>query len=541
MREKEEIMDTSGNETLNGQLTLNGNQAPLPAGHRALENPISGMETMGKGDSPVLAGRYKVVRRLGEGGMGSVWLAEDTKLDNRQVAIKMLPAVLAGKKGAYRQVKQEALMAMKLSHPNIATVRAFEEDEGGSPFLVMDYIEGTGLDDHLAEKGALGEAETLKLLGPVAAALDYAHDKGVVHRDVKPGNVIVDKTGTPYVLDFGIAREIQETMTRVTGKFSSGTLLYMSPEQLNGRAPKAAQDVYSFAAMAYECLTGAPPFSRGQIEWQIVNNPPEPLPEEAAGEALRQGVMAGLSKEPEKRPGTCTGVLGRGSADKRNGENHEAKEAHRKWEEEAFRVWERARAEEEQRRRQEQAERLERRRKEQAERLARERARAEYAQRQKEEELEAERKARKEAEAEARGRAVGWAWFLGIVLMVGGLLAYGLWQQEHEASQGRRYTGRTPVETKGRGATDAAVARDERPEGERSSRAGERTTIRVGSREVALRWCPADTFTMGSPDGEAGRNTDETQHRVTLTRGFWLGETEVTQGLWREVMGENPS
>ncbi len=259
-----------------------------------------------------LAGRYNVLRRLGEGGMGSVWLAEDLKLDGRRVAIKMLPAVLAGKKTAYRQVKQEALMAMKLSHPNIATVRAFEEEEGGNPFLVMDYIEGMGLDEILAEKGTLSEEETVKLLAPVAAALDYAHAKGVVHRDVKPGNVMVAKDGTPYVLDFGIAREIQETMTRVTGKFSSGTLLYMSPEQLNGRAPKAAQDVYSFAAMAYECLKGEPPFARGQIEWQIVNNPPEPLPEEVASESLRGRIMEGLAKTPEGRPGTCAGVLSEG-------------------------------------------------------------------------------------------------------------------------------------------------------------------------------------------------------------------------------------
>ncbi|MBR4190637.1 MAG: serine/threonine protein kinase [Kiritimatiellae bacterium] len=275
---------------------------------------IGGLETLRDGDTLWLAGRYKVVRRLGEGGMGSVWLAEDTKLDGKQFAIKMLPAVFAGKKGAYRQVKQEALMAMKLSHPNIATVRAFEEDEGGAPFLVMDYIEGRGLDEILAEKGPLGEAETRRLLGPVAAALDYAHSQGVVHRDVKPGNVMVRKDGTPFVLDFGIAREIQETMTRVTGKFSSGTLLYMSPEQLRGRAPKPAQDVYSFAAMAYECLTGAPPFSRGQIEYQIVNEAPEPLPADAAAEPLRQGIMAGLAKEPEARPGTCMEVLGNGGA-----------------------------------------------------------------------------------------------------------------------------------------------------------------------------------------------------------------------------------
>ena len=273
---------------------------------------LSGGWTESGDGQVVLGGRYRVVRRLGEGGMGSVWLAEDSMLDGRKVAVKMLPAVLAGKKGACRQVKQEALVAMKLAHPNIATVRAFEEEEGGVPFLVMDYIDGATLEEVLAENGPLGAEETVRLLGPVAAALDYAHGKGVVHRDVKPENVMVAKDGTPYVLDFGIAREIQETMTRMTGKLSSGTLLYMSPEQLRGRAPQAAQDVYSFAAMAYECLTGAPPFARGQVEWQIMNEPPAPLAEGVAGAVLREGVMAGMAKEPEGRPGSCAEVLGTG-------------------------------------------------------------------------------------------------------------------------------------------------------------------------------------------------------------------------------------
>ena len=270
------------------------------------DNTINNEMTMGGATGTLLAGRYRVVRQLGQGGMGSVWLAEDEKLDGFKVAIKMLPSVLVNNKRAYAQVKAEALVSLKLSHPNIVTVRAFEE-EGGSPFLVMDYIDGQTLDDYLAEKGKLTEEETVKLLKPVAAALDYAHTQGVVHRDVKPGNVMIRKDGTPFVLDFGIAREIQETMTRVTGKLSSGTLLYMSPEQLNGAAPKPAQDIYSFAAMAYECLKGEPPFSRGQIEYQIVNNKPEPLGPQFAN--CGPGVMAGLEKKPENRPASCAAVL----------------------------------------------------------------------------------------------------------------------------------------------------------------------------------------------------------------------------------------
>lgn len=256
-------------------------------------------------EKPLLIGRYQVVRQLGRGGMGSVWLAKDTQLDDKLFAVKMLPAILVSNKRAYRQLKDEAIVAMKLVHPNIVQIRAFEENNG-NPFLVMDYVEGDTLDDILADKGKLSEEEAVKILRPIAEALDYAHAQNVVHRDIKPANVMIRKDGHPYILDFGIAREIQETMTRVTGKLSSGTLLYMSPEQLNGHSPKPAQDVYSFGAMAYECLNGEPPFCRGQIEHQILNTKPAPL---SGGISIAGGIMAALEKTPERRPATCSAVL----------------------------------------------------------------------------------------------------------------------------------------------------------------------------------------------------------------------------------------
>ena len=275
------------------------------------DTTINDAVTMPGGEGALLANRYRIVRQLGAGGMGSVWLAEDTQLDNKQFAIKMLPSILVSNKRAYRQLKDEALVAMKLTHPNIVTLRAFEE-YNGNPFLVMDYIDGQTLDDYLVGKGKLSEEESIRVLRPIAAALDYAHTKGIVHRDVKPANVMIRKDGQPFILDFGIAREIQETMTRVTGKLSSGTLLYMSPEQLHGAAPKKEQDIYSFAAMAYECLSGNPPFSRGQIEYQIDNDTPEPLADcvgPDASKSIATSVMSGLAKKPEDRPSTCAAVL----------------------------------------------------------------------------------------------------------------------------------------------------------------------------------------------------------------------------------------
>ena len=297
-----------------------------------ISDTINDALTMAGGEGALLAGRYRIVKPLGQGGMGSVWLAEDTLLDGKLFAIKMLPSILMSNKRAYRQLKDEALVAMKLTHPNIVTLRTFEENDG-NPFLVMDYVEGQTLDDYLAEAGngergmgngrartpgaprygVLPEEEVVRLLKPIASALDYAHEQGVIHRDIKPGNVMIRNDGHPFILDFGIAREIQETMTRVTGKLSSGTLLYMSPEQLNGDPPKSDQDIYSFAATVYECIKGEPPFSRGNIEFQIMNKEPEPLVggsvDHTVTRSIAASVMAGLAKNPQDRPVSCAAVL----------------------------------------------------------------------------------------------------------------------------------------------------------------------------------------------------------------------------------------
>ena len=162
-----------------------------------LENTINDDKTIAGGIGTMLAGRYHILRQLGEGGMGSVWLAEDRQLDNRKVAIKMLPSIVVTDKRAYQQLKSEALVSLKLVHPNIVTLRAFEENNG-APFLVMDYIKGQTLSDYLAVKGKLSEAETIKLLKPIAAALDYAHGEKVIHRDIKPSNIIILSDGCPF-------------------------------------------------------------------------------------------------------------------------------------------------------------------------------------------------------------------------------------------------------------------------------------------------------------------------------------------------------
>ena len=283
--------------------------------------------TVGNGAGrALLMNRYRILRQLGQGGMGSVWLAEDILLDDKLFAVKMLPSILVSNKRAYNQLKSEALVSMKLVHQNIVALRAFEEN-GNNPFLVMDYIEGETLDDWLEERGTAngragaradrsrepgaGEDEIIRLLRPVAEALDYAHREGVVHRDVKPSNVIIRKDGHPFILDFGIAREIQETMTRVTGRMSSGTLMYMSPEQLmdshhiDGRA-----DIYSLGVVLYEMLAGVRP-NKGAtavellakaIKGEKLPDVRTMSPEVSAAVAYVLSLMC--SPDPEKRPQT---------------------------------------------------------------------------------------------------------------------------------------------------------------------------------------------------------------------------------------------
>jgi len=253
----------------------------------------------------VLAGRYEVLRRLGQGGMGQVYLAKDQTLNGREVALKTLHGLVAGNKRALKRLKKEAQNAMKLSHPHIVTTRSFEETEEGS-FIIMDYIEGETLDDYLAECETLSENEVADLFGPIAEALDYAHSKGVIHRDISPSNVLLDQDKNVFLTDFGIAEEVRETVLRTTGQDTSGKVPYMSPEQLGGEKPTPAQDIYSLAATMYECLTGEPPFVRGDIAHQIRNADPKTLESESE---LAQRIMVGLAKDSSHRPGSAKGLV----------------------------------------------------------------------------------------------------------------------------------------------------------------------------------------------------------------------------------------
>ena len=202
---------------------------------------------------------------------------------------------------------------MKLSHPHIVTLRSFEQGEEGA-FLVMDYVEGGSLDDLLAEKERLTEEEVRTVFEPIAEALDYAHQEKVIHRDIKPSNILISKEGKPYLMDFSIAQLVRETHTKLTGS-SSGAPAYMSPEQVRGAKPTPAQDIYNLAATMYECLKGDVPFSRGDIQYQIMHEKPEPLESESD---LAARIMRGLAKEPGERPSSAKWLVVGGAVVPRN-------------------------------------------------------------------------------------------------------------------------------------------------------------------------------------------------------------------------------
>ena len=256
-------------------------------------------------DLQVFEDRYEIIEELGRGGMGIVYKAYDRELE-MNVAIKVLPDELTNSKRAITDLKREAKLAMQLRHPNIAALYHFAHS-GETKFLVMELLEGQSLEDRLQEKEVLDLEEVQIIAKQLASALDYAHGEKVVHRDIKPDNIflhIKNDDEEVRIMDFGIARQIKDSMTRLTRQDSSGTLLYMPPEQLQGKRTDGRADIYALGATLYECLAGTPPFYQGGIEYQIVNNAPQPIDE--MPEEVNAALLKALAKLPDERFATAT-------------------------------------------------------------------------------------------------------------------------------------------------------------------------------------------------------------------------------------------
>ena len=258
----------------------------------------------------VLSDRFSIEKLLGVGGMGRVYLARDQVLE-RPVAIKVLREVLSRDTGSVRRLVEEARAAIRLAHPNVLRVDDYH-DAGTVKFLAMEYVDGGSLADRLGREIRLGEAETCRLAIAICLGLEHAHANRVIHRDLKPANILLGKDGSVKIADFGIARVARDSVSRLTSQSDSGTLIYMSPEQLLGKGGAAA-DIYSLGVMLYEMLAGDPPFHSGDITFQIRETPPPPLP--GVSPWLAAVVMQCLEKDPDKRfagPGELRAALEQG-------------------------------------------------------------------------------------------------------------------------------------------------------------------------------------------------------------------------------------
>jgi predicted Ser/Thr protein kinase len=223
-----------------------------------------------------LAGEYSLQRELGRGGMGVVYLARDVRLD-RDVAIKILPTHLASTPSAREQFLREARMAAKLSHPNIVPIHRVAE-AGGFVFFVMAYVEGETLGERLRARGPLPPAEAARILREVAWALAYAHGRGIVHRDVKPDNILLEAgTGRALVTDFGIAHGTDATSATDPGKIT-GTAHFMSPEQAAGERVDGRSDIYALGVVGYLALSGRLPFESSNLPALLVRQATEASP-----------------------------------------------------------------------------------------------------------------------------------------------------------------------------------------------------------------------------------------------------------------------
>lgn len=246
--------------------------------------------------------RYQILEKLGEGGMGVVYLAEDTEL-NRKVALKFLSEDYAGDEELLARFKQEAQTAAGLHHPNIITIYEVGQYED-RPYIAMAYIEGETLGEVIAH-GDLGVDAMVDLALQMAGGLAAAHDAGVVHRDVKPDNIFIDREGRVQILDFGLAK--LAGVGRITGPTSTfGTIYFMSPEQVRGEAVDHRSDIFSFGTVLYEMLTGALPFKGdhpASIIYSITNEDPAPpsTVNRAVPPALDAVLLKALAKSPHER------------------------------------------------------------------------------------------------------------------------------------------------------------------------------------------------------------------------------------------------
>jgi serine/threonine-protein kinase len=270
--------------------------------------PPRSASTSSRGLQPgdVLANRYRIQRLLGRGGMGAVHLAHDEVLGD-VVALKIISSAWAADETAMvERFKREASSARKVSSPNVIRIHDIGEARPGLLYLSMEYVQGRTLADVIAARGLVPIGDCVDILGQICIGLEAAHHAGVIHRDLKPGNVLIGERNAVKIIDFGLAKAVAAEGMTATGMLM-GTPYYMSPEQVRGRRVDAASDIYSLGALAYHLVTGRPPFAGENaiaVGFAHLSETPAParqLRPEIASE-LDQTIARALAKEPGDRP-----------------------------------------------------------------------------------------------------------------------------------------------------------------------------------------------------------------------------------------------
>src|SRR5215831_10147486 len=287
-------------ETLNDAETREDwTVAPQSASSAQSSVPLSGELAPGT----LLAGRYEILQLLGHGGMGSVYKARDKELD-RLVALKLIRPELARNPQMLLRFKQELILARQVTHKNV--IRIFDLGQSdGIKFITMDFVEGKDLRALLQEKGKFPPSEAAKIMLQICRALEAAHAEHVIHRDLKPQNVMLDKRGRVFVMDFGIARSAHLPGMTQTGALI-GTPEYMSPEQARGETLDERSDIFSLGVILYELLIGKSPYPAdaplATLWKRLMEKPKSPLEvDPAVPKPLSDIVMKALETEPENR------------------------------------------------------------------------------------------------------------------------------------------------------------------------------------------------------------------------------------------------
>jgi len=263
--------------------------------------------------------RYTLIKTLGRGGMGVVWLARDEELE-RNVALKFLPELIVHDRAVLGDMKRETRRSLDLTHKNIVRIYDFvHSDQSGC--ISMEYIDGDTLSNLRADKPhkVFEPHELAEWTSQLCDALDYAHNHArIIHRDLKPANLMVNQRGDLKISDFGISRSLSDSVSMLTMEQGrSGTLVFMSPQQLDGERGTPADDIYSFGATMYELITSKPPFSSGNIDRQIREKIPPTMAQrrkdlEVEGEMIddvwEKVIASCLAKNPDRRPTSFVGV-----------------------------------------------------------------------------------------------------------------------------------------------------------------------------------------------------------------------------------------